>query len=234
MDEGLSDVLEKSDRLFEDCKFEEAVQLLKPHVNSNKFEVLWRAARAINALFKELIGSQSKKANALIPEGFQIASTLLEKYPQESKTHQYYAIFLGQKAEIDGVRKQILSLTTILDHIKKARELDPQDPLGWHLEGNFYEKLCSLQWFEKKFAAALIPDLQWPSYDDALRCLLKAEELKPNFSSLNLYLIGKVYYGMKDYDSARSVLERVINWKPVRTADDRFSIAAARKLQQKL
>lgn len=109
-----------------------------------------------------------------------------------------------------------MSLVNVLSHIKTANRLDPLDPFVWYLEGAFYEKLLNLQWFEKQFVYTLNRELVRPTYDDALRCLLKAEDTKPNFFYHNQYLIGKVYFDQKDFDKAKPYLLKLANLRILR------------------
>ncbi|XP_058832458.1 regulator of microtubule dynamics protein 1-like [Topomyia yanbarensis] len=225
----IHEIIRTADQLFAEYKFEEVCCLLRQHVQSVEYEILWRLARSLYSLYKE-----KKSAHALILEGFQTASKLLDIAPNASASHKYYAVFLGEKAGIDGTKQQILSLTKVLAHIKISRDENELDPFVWHLEGVFYEKLASLQWYEKLFVYALNKDLVQPSYDDALRCLLRAEQIEPHFFALNEFLIGKVYFQQKNFKNARPYLTRIANLEVVRTADDKFSKEAAAQLLGKM
>ncbi|XP_053688724.1 regulator of microtubule dynamics protein 1-like [Sabethes cyaneus] len=233
----LHDVIDRADRLFDECRFEEACNLLRQHVESNEYDILWRLARSLYSLYKELHFQQQKTAaDALILEGFQIASKLLTAHPNVSASHKYYAIFFGEKAGIEGTKQQIMALGKVLAQIQTAKQLmhDGGDPFVWHLEGAFYEKLASLQWYEKLFVYALNKDLIRPTYDDALRCLLKAEDIQAQFLSLNEFLIGKVYFQQKHYQRARPYLTKLAQLQIVRTADDQFSKESAKILLEKM
>ncbi|XP_055532752.1 regulator of microtubule dynamics protein 1-like [Wyeomyia smithii] len=229
---NLRDVTDRADLLFDKCHFEEACNLLRQHLENNEYEILWRLARALYSLYKELHFQQLKMAaDAAITEGFQIASKLLEANPDSSAAHKYYAIFFGEKAGIAGTKQQIMALGKVLVHIQTAKRLMvDEDPFVWHLEGAFYEKLASLQWYEKLFVYGLNKDLVRPTYEDALQCLLKAENIKAQFLSLNQFLIGKVYFLQKEFQKARPYLTRVAQLEAIRTADDRFSKESAKKL----
>ncbi|XP_058464796.1 regulator of microtubule dynamics protein 1-like isoform X2 [Malaya genurostris] len=223
------EIIRRADELFDEYKYEEVINFLRQHLQPSEYEILWRFVRALYSLYKE-----DKSAHELVLEGFQTASRLLEIAPKASASHKYYAIFFGEKAGIEGTKQQILSLTEVLAHIKIAKEENALDPYVWHLEGAFYEKLASLQWYEKLFVYALNKDLVQPSYDDALRCLLKAELIRSGFLSLNQFLIGKIYFQQKKYESARPYLTRLANREVVRTADDKFSKEVAIQLLGKM
>ncbi|XP_065084092.1 regulator of microtubule dynamics protein 1-like [Ochlerotatus camptorhynchus] len=226
----LDEVIYKADQFIENCEFEEACNLLRQHMSPPKYEVLRRLANSLYSLVREWYRTDKKRADKLILEGYDISSKLLEVSPNASPSHKYYAIFLGEKAGISGPKQQIMSLVNVLSHIKTANQLDPLDPFVWYLEGGFYEKLLCLHWFEKKFVYTLNKELVRPTYDDALRCLLKAEEIKPNFFYYNQYLIGKIYFDQKEFDTAKPYLLKLANLRILRTDDDKRAKEEAEKM----
>lgn len=230
----LDEIIYKADQFIDNCEFEEACHLLREYRDPPRYEILWRLANSLYYLCRDWYRTDKKRAENLIPEGFEVSSKLLEISPEKSPSHKYYAIFLGEKAGLSGPRQQILSLNNILSHIKTAIQLDPLDPFVWYLEGAFYEKLLRLQWFEKQLVYTLNKHLVKPTPDDALRCLLKAEDVRANFFYYNQYLIGKIYYDQKEYDKARPFLLKLANLRILRTEDDRRAKEEAEKMLAKI
>lgn len=228
------EIIHKADQFIENCEFEEACNLLRQYTDTPHYEILRRLANSIYCLCRDWYRTDKKRAENLIPEGFDVSSKLLKLSPEKSASHKYYAIFLGEKAGLSGPKQQILSLNNVLSHIKTANQLDPLDPYVWYLEGAFYEKLLRLQWFEKQLVYALNKQLVRPKHDDALRCLLKAEEIQANFFYYNQYLIGKIYFDQKEYDKARPFLLKLANLRILRTEDDRRAKEEAEKMLAKL
>ncbi|XP_062559189.1 regulator of microtubule dynamics protein 1-like [Armigeres subalbatus] len=219
----MDEIVHRADQFIENCEFEEACCLLRQYADPPLYEILWRLANSLYCFSREWHRKDKKRSEDLIVEGFEISSKLLETSPNESASHKYYAIFLGEKAGISGPKQQILSLNKVLSHIKTAKRLDPSDPYVWYLEGGFYGKLLRLQWFEKQLVYTLNSNLIKPTYDDALRCLLKAEEIEPNFLRHNQYLIGKAYFDQKEYDKAKPYLLKLANLGILRTEDDKHA-----------
>ncbi|XP_055627018.1 regulator of microtubule dynamics protein 1-like [Toxorhynchites rutilus septentrionalis] len=230
----LNEIIVIVDRLFDECKFEDTCALLKRHVEPPQYEIQWRLARAIYSVYKEHQQTDKKRADALIHEGYEVASKMMEIAPNAANSHRFYATFLLEQTTLEGPQQAIRITTKALDHIKTAKRLDPGDPFVWLMEGVLYGKLASLPWLEKKFIQMFNRELVQPTLEDALECLLKAEQLRPNFLVLNNFLIGKIYYDMKEYGKAKVYLGLVANLDPVRTADERNGKEMAVKMLKKL
>uniref|UniRef100_A0A2M4BY57 Regulator of microtubule dynamics protein 1 n=1 Tax=Anopheles marajoara TaxID=58244 RepID=A0A2M4BY57_9DIPT len=229
----------EADQLFGEYKFKEAYDLLKAKQatkQDGEFETLWRLSRVIYSLSRELVPdpSKAKQFEACIFEGYGYASRALELGPQASVSHKYYAIFLAEKSGIEGLRQRVMQLSTILRHLTRATELDETDPFAWFLLGRFYYKLASLPWFQQKFIHTFTTDIPNATFDDALRCFIKAEQLAANFFSLNHLLLGETYLALKDEKNARLYLEKAANQTAPRTADDLEAQREAKALLRKL
>ncbi|XP_035787099.1 regulator of microtubule dynamics protein 1-like [Anopheles albimanus] len=229
---------QEADRLFGEYKFKEAYDLLKAkHTKQDgEFETLWRLCRVIYSLSRELVPdpSKAKQFEACIFEGYGYASRTLELAPQASVSHKYYAIFLAEKSGIEGLRQRVMQLSTILAHLARATELDETDPFAWFLLGRFYHKLASLPWFQQKFIHTFTTDIPNATFNDALRCFKKAEQLAANFLSLNHLLLGETYLSLKDEKNARVYLELAANQTAPRTADDLEAQREAKTILRKL
>jgi len=71
------------------------------------------------------------------------------------------------------------------------------------------------------------------SYEEALDNFLKAEEIDPNFYSVNLLMIGRTYLCLNDKEKARIYLTRARDY-PVETSEDAETAKTAEKLLKSL
>lgn len=182
-------------------------------------DIKWRQARAMYKLSKV----DSKRKDELIRRGFVLVEEALKINDQDFAVHKWYAILLDANAELDGIKARVSQLETVKHHMIRAVELNPDDPTSWHLLGNFAYGLADMPWYQRKVVSAIFAtpptgnDLQLfyflnfkykryffvGTYEEALENLLKAEEKKPNFYSMNLLLIAKCYQNLKNNEKAK-------------------------------
>lgn len=182
-------------------------------------DIKWRQARAMYKLSKV----DSKRKDELIRRGFALVEEALKINDQDFAVHKWYAILLDANAELDGIKARVSQLETVKHHMIRAVELNPDDPTSWHLLGNFAYGLADMPWYQRKVVSAIFAtpptgnDLQLfyflnfkykryffvGTYEEALENLLKAEEKKPNFYSMNLLLIAKCYQNLKNNEKAK-------------------------------
>jgi tetratricopeptide (TPR) repeat protein len=203
--EELKVQLEKADQLFEDNKFQDTVQLLKT-LDQSSPAVLWRIGRA---LFK-VSGSETNtsKKDEMIREAFKSISDSLEKNENDFAVHKWYAILLDAKSNLDGIKERVSQLENVKKHMIRAIELNPQDPTSHYILGEFSFGLADLPWYQRKLVSAIFATPPSGSYDEALESFLKAESLEAGFYSMNLLMIGKCYYQLKNNEKAREYLTK--------------------------
>ena len=78
------------------------------------------------------------------------------------------------------------------EHIDRAIELKPDEPLLHYLNGRWSFEVAGISWLEKKAAAALFATPPESTYHDALQCFMKCEELSSSAWKANKMMIGKV------------------------------------------
>lgn len=82
------------------------------------------------------------------------------------------------------------------EHIDRAIELRPKEPILHYLNGRWCFEVAGLSWLEKKAAAALFATPPEATYEQALGYFMKSEELSPGTWKANMLMVGKVrYYG---------------------------------------
>ncbi|CAL9687377.1 unnamed protein product [Knipowitschia caucasica] len=114
----------------------------------------------------------------------------------------------GIMAEYDTVQNKIKNGYIFKDHLDKAIELKPHDPLSYYLMGRWCYAVAQLSWLERKVAATLFGEPPSASVEDALRNFLKVEEIQPGYSKLNYVYLAKCYRDLGQQAKARRWCEK--------------------------
>uniref|UniRef100_A0A1I8IAZ5 Regulator of microtubule dynamics protein 1 n=1 Tax=Macrostomum lignano TaxID=282301 RepID=A0A1I8IAZ5_9PLAT len=190
-------------------------------------EVFWRAARGARAMANATHDESARKA--LTYEAFEFAKQGLALEPQNSACHKWMGILLELTGRFEGTKKRIENSYLVRDHFQRAVEAKPDDAVVLHCLGAWCFEVADLPWYQRKLAAAFFATPPSSSYDEALKYLLRAEEVDPNFYSSNLLYIGKAYLRKGDRTNARTYLQRTVNYKGD-TVDDKQSRDEAAQL----
>ena len=81
------------------------------------------------------------------------------------------------------------------EHIDRAIELRPEEPILHYLNGRWCFEVAGLSWLEKKAAAALFATPPEATYEQALGYFMKCEELNPGTWKANMLMVAKVRDG---------------------------------------
>jgi len=147
-----------------------------------------------------------------------------------SEAHLWYAIVLESLGKWRSLRDRIADAFVIKDHYLKSLQLKPQSAIVLHCLGSWCYTIASVNWFERKLAQWTAQDLPVSTFEEALGYFRAAEEVSPNFYSLNLLFIAKCYIQLKNEVKANEYLERVVNFAPLRSDEDRNAVKEAQRL----
>jgi len=195
----LVDLLQNADQLFDESKYQETLDVLNKFEDQSNCDIKWRQARAMYRLSQ----IDSKRKKELIREGFTLVNDALKINDKDFAIHKWLAILLDAKGELDGIKVRVSQLEEVKKHMVRAVELNPEDPTSWHLLGNFAYALADMPWYQRKIVSAIFATPPTGTYEEALEHCLKAEEIKPNFYSMNLLLIAKCYQNLKNNEKAK-------------------------------
>ncbi|KAI4886229.1 hypothetical protein NFI96_023517 [Prochilodus magdalenae] len=185
--EGLSTLLEKKEKFDQKCQF------------------LWRLTRAY-ADAHDLAGDTLEKKK-YAEKGKQIGAQAISVNPVCAESHQWYAILCGLLSEYESVQNKIKNGYLFKDHLDKAIELKPQDPLSYYLLGRWCYAVAQCTWIERKIAATLFGEPPSATIQDALQNFLKAEELCPKYSKFNYVFLAKCYKDLGQKTQAKKMCE---------------------------
>lgn len=228
---NLEEIFEKADQLhtaYETCKLYE---LLKPYETCENAELLWRLSRAAYDKAKREHNKDARKT--FVYESFGYAKRALAISDTNYACHKWYAILLDEVGQYEGMKIRISNAYLIKEHLLKAVELNANDATCWHSLGYWCFMFADLPWYQQKIAATLFAAPPTSTYEEAEKYFLKAEEVDPNFYSMNLAMLGKTYVRMGKNDDARRFLVRVQDHS-VRTVDDKKAHEEAASLLKKI
>ncbi|KAM8852471.1 regulator of microtubule dynamics protein 2 isoform 1-T1 [Synchiropus picturatus] len=166
---------------------------------------LWRLIRAYCDVHDVTTELENKKIHA--ESGKRVGEEAVQLNPTCAESHLWYAIMCGIMAEYDTIQNKIKNGFIFKDHLDKAIELKPQDPLSYHLLGRWCYTVTQLSWIERKVAATLSGAPLIATVEDALRNFLKVEELQPGYSKLNYVFLAKCYRDIGQREKARKMCE---------------------------
>ncbi|XP_055083238.1 regulator of microtubule dynamics protein 2 [Periophthalmus magnuspinnatus] len=208
LDQTLS-LFERVDRLHQgsECDKRESLSLLLQHREQlgQNSSFLWRLTRAYSDVHDFCSTLEEKKQQA--EEGKRVGEEAVQLNPTCADSHQWYAIMCGIMAEYDTVQNKIKNGYIFKDHLDKAIELKPHDPLSYYLMGRWCYAVAQLSWLERKVAATLFGEPPSATVEDALRNFLKVEEIQPGYSKLNYVYLAKCYRDLGQQERARRMCE---------------------------
>ncbi|XP_069545986.1 regulator of microtubule dynamics protein 2 [Brachyistius frenatus] len=166
---------------------------------------LWRLIRAYCDVHDISSTLEEKKTHA--ESGKKVGEEAVSLNPTCAESHQWYAIMCGIMAEYDTVQNKIKNGYIFKDHLDKAIELKPQDPMSYYLLGRWCYAVAQLSWIERKVAATLFGEPPSATVEDALNNFLKVEEIHPAYSKLNYVFLAKCYKDLGQRENARKMCE---------------------------
>ncbi|XP_069810796.1 regulator of microtubule dynamics protein 2-like [Dendropsophus ebraccatus] len=157
----------------------------------NKVEFLWRLARAYSDMFYLTDDVEEKKSYAA--DGKSVAGKAVELDDRSACSHRWYAIMCGYMSEFETVQNKIKNGYLFKEHLDKAINLHPEDPLQYYLLGRWCYAVSQLSWIERKVAATLFGNPPTATVQEALENFLRAEEIHPGYSKYNYVFLAKCY-----------------------------------------
>jgi len=227
----INSIIMEADKLFNQHTYTELYDLLIQYKDSENADILWRLARATHKLTYST--SSAAEVKKLHYEAYGYVEKALKLDPDNYAVHKWLFVLLDAKASHEGLKVRILESPNVKKHIIRACELNPMDPTSFHFLGFWCFEIAGLPWCQRKLASALFATPPTSSYEEALHYFLKAEEIDPNFYSVNLLMIGRTYLCLNDKVNAQIFLTRARDY-PVQTSEDAEAVKTAEKLLKSL
>ncbi|XP_074142705.1 regulator of microtubule dynamics protein 2 isoform X2 [Sminthopsis crassicaudata] len=170
------------------------------HKYKDDIEFMWRLVRAYGDMYELSTNMGEKKKYA--SDGKDLGERIVSQAPKNGYCHLWYGSLCGFFAECGGLQHKIKYGHLFKQHLDKALELIPDEPLLYYLNGRYCYSVFKLTWMEKKMASTLFGMVPTSSIEDALSNFLKAEELKPGYSKYNYVYLAKCYNELGDKANA--------------------------------
>lgn len=224
--------LEEADKLFDESKFEELLELLKkqPNWDSNE-QVLWRLARCEFQLAKKLEKEKDKHAE-LVNTAYEHVKRSLELDDKNGLAHKWAAILLDATSTLKGTKERVLQVLNVRQHMEKAVEYAPTDATSYYLLGEWHFSCYQVSWWERKLANIAFGKLPDADMEVALKMFERAEEVERDFYSKNKLMLAKTLLELKrNKERALTLLGEVVSkYSNSEKWDDKEAVVEASKL----
>ncbi|XP_063047019.1 regulator of microtubule dynamics protein 2 [Engraulis encrasicolus] len=182
------------------------------------YAFMWRLARAYSDAHEKVQDREEKKNMA--EAGKKAGEDAIALNPNCAESHQWFAILCGQLSEYDSIQNKIKNGYLFKDHLDRAIELKPTDPLSYYLLGRWCYAVAQCTWIERKIAATLFGEPPNATVQDALHNFLKAEEISPQYSKSNLVFLAKCYKDLGQKQKAKEVCSTASCIENISNEDD--------------
>lgn len=180
-------------------------------------EFVWRLARALSDIY--WCAEDPQQRRALAKQGLEEAEIALQKSGLTIEGHKWFAMVTGLAVDHESMHHKLRSSRVMKEHLDQALSLSNSDPVCLYLLATWCYQVATLDWLEKKSAAALYPCPPHSSLQEALDNFLKAEEVSPGFSKTVRLYISKCHQELGNISEASKWMELAKN-TPATTLQD--------------
>ncbi|CAI5685547.1 unnamed protein product [Oreochromis niloticus] len=191
-------------------------------------EFLWRLARAYRDMYDSTEDKQEKKTYA--QQGRDEAELALKKNGLNAECHKWFAMLAGLTSQHESMHSKLKSSCILKEHLDRALALRDDDPMCFYLLGRWCYQVATLDWLEKKAAAAHYQSTPTSTLHDALESFLKAEELSPGISKTVRLYIAKCHKELGNISEATNWAELALKM-PRNTDNDQETCELEAELQ---
>ncbi|XP_022593748.1 regulator of microtubule dynamics protein 3 [Seriola dumerili] len=214
-----SDILHTGDASLKAEGFRLLVDNRAEYGDSREF--LWRLARAYSDMYESTEDKQEKKTYA--QQGCEEAERALKKNGLNAECHKWFAVLTGLTSQHESMHGKLKSGHILKEHLDRAIALRDDDPMCFYLLGRWCYEVATLDWLEKKAAAALYQSPPSSTLHDALENFLKAEELSPGFSKTVRLYIAKCHQELGNISEATNWTELALKMSTNTNDDEQMS-----------
>ncbi|XP_002735261.1 regulator of microtubule dynamics protein 1-like [Saccoglossus kowalevskii] len=225
-------LIHTADVLYDANNTKELYDLLIQHKDSKNDELLWRLARAARDL-AQLSTTETNVKKTLTYEALAHAKKALDANDGNFACHKWYAICISDVGDYEGTKQKIANAFVIRDHFLKAIELNPSDATSIHLMGLWCFTFAEMPWYQQKIATVIFAKPPESTYNEALTYFMRAENVDPNFYSMNLLMLAKTYIKLNDNKMALLYLTKTLDYAE-KTEEDQKAHKEAEELMKKV
>ncbi|KAM9782675.1 regulator of microtubule dynamics protein 3 [Neosynchiropus ocellatus] len=187
-------------------------------------EFLWRMARAYCDMYDSAQTKQERRSFA--QQGLEEAELALKKTDLNAECYKWLAMASTLSSQQESMHSKMKSGHILKEHLDRALALRDDDPMCFFLLGRWCYQVATLDWLEKKAAAALYPSPPSATMHDALDNFLKAEELSPGFSKTVRLYIAKCHKELGNQTEAATWIKQALKM-PANSHDEENALLEA-------
>jgi tetratricopeptide (TPR) repeat protein len=205
--ETAEELIRKGDVHYEKLQAAEALKYYLPaeKLDPDNTRLLVRIAREYRHLMSDAPKQTDKVKFAEIAVEYSKRAVALA--PKDPETHLALAISYGKLLPLQGSKEQVNNSRLIKNSADRVLALDPGNDLAWHVLGRYYLVLADVGTVRRALAKVIYGTLPPARHEDAVRCFLKAIELKPD-RLMHYVELGRTYAQMGQEAEARKYLTK--------------------------
>ena len=196
-------------------------------LDSTNYDALWKAARSVVDIGKQMDDKQKKVRDSLYAVADHYARAAVEANPEGADGYFMLGYAVGQLALTRGSKERVAYATEIREAAVTALELDSLHDGAHHVLGRWHAEIMRLpgitKFFAKTFLGARV--FNEASWDNAVRHLERAVEINPT----NVYH----HLDLKQPERARPHLEQLLELPNSDVMDPTYKEEARAHLAQR-
>jgi len=206
------------------------------HHDSANYPALWKAARAIADVAKQMEGDDDatkKRRDSLYTVARGYAERAVRADSSDADGHYVLAMVLGRLSRTKGSKERIKFAKVIFDEATRAIAIRETHDGAHHVLGAWHAEVKRLSGFQRFFAKALFGGgfMDVATWDKAVEHLERAVAINPQHVYHRLEL-AEVYIDLDRYGKARELLQSIAPLPVGDVMDPRYKQEAAARLQE--
>lgn len=144
----------------------------------------WRAAIALVNVGKQTPDNEKNRArDSLYRQAEVYARRAVRLAPEDADAHFAVALAVGKVSLTLGAKQRVQNGKEIREQALRALEINPGHDGAWHVLGRWNAEIERLSNLQEFFAKTVLGGkvLGEASWDEAIRCMRKAVEFRPNY-----------------------------------------------------
>lgn len=201
--------------------------------NPEDVDLLWRIARCLVHLSFHCKENPTQE-KVFLQQGADYAKKALSLDEQVWQAHHWYAVALGSQAKFEGIQQKITIGQQYKESIDAAIRLSPAQAVLHYLRGRWCYEAAGLTWLERKAASTLFGEPPQSTFEEALECFSKVEQLSNTPWKANQLMIAKCQLKLGDVAKAIEYLQQAELIPTISTEDQDCQKEIQELLQQHL
>ncbi|XP_055342145.1 regulator of microtubule dynamics protein 3-like [Paramacrobiotus metropolitanus] len=187
-------------------------------------EYLWRLAKATFIYGNQCLKHDVPSRIALMKEAKQYADAARKLNNSHPDVLKWCALTTGGLARYAETTQKINYGLATRDLLQQALDLRPNDASLHHILGRWNYEISQLGWVERTAVRAIFGKYAQVTVEDAKRCFLEAEKLKPKMFKSNMYYIAKCFAQQGNKSEARKWLTEALSVERLCVEDEQCDV----------